>query len=249
MSPAGVMPLLLEVVVPLDPAARCTGELRRQHRDASRSLYHGHAPMHRLPGVVRSFVVVPRGRPIALRDPVDHDRGQQIVLAKTRLDVAVTIAPAAEFLDYPGKQSHWRIIERHRDRLRLGALQGRIGRLGGEEVLQSCGYGRLVGVIVFGRRRAAAEQVQRQHHREVHAHHAGRIAMPQIGRDQRAPVGAVRGESRIAQLFHELHPKSGSAPEIDAGLTQRRGESIARQRRHHHVEGIRRIAAVRAGIA
>ena len=59
MSPAGVTPLLLEVVVALDPAARCTGELRRQHRDASRSLDHGHAPMHRRPRVMRSFV---RGR-------------------------------------------------------------------------------------------------------------------------------------------------------------------------------------------
>ena len=73
--------------------------------------------------------------------------------------------------------------------------------------------------------------------------------MPQVGRDQRAPVGAVRGKSRIAQPFHELHPKPGGAPEIDAGLAQRRGESVARQGRHHHVEGIGGIAAVCAGIA
>src|SRR5687767_1129362 len=71
--------------------------------------------MDRLPGVVRSFVVVACARAVALRDPIDHDSGQQIALAEARLDVAVTIA-ATEFLDYPGKQSHWRIIERHRDR-------------------------------------------------------------------------------------------------------------------------------------
>src|SRR5688572_10420210 len=106
---------MLEVVVALDPAARCTGKLRRQHRDVSRSLDHGHALMDRLPGVVRSFVVVACGRAVALRDPIDHDGGQQIALAEARLDVAVTIA-ATEFLDYPGKQSHWRTIERHRDR-------------------------------------------------------------------------------------------------------------------------------------
>jgi hypothetical protein len=40
---------------------------------------------------------------------------------------------------------------------------------------------------------------------------------------------AVRGESRIAQLFHELHPKPGRAPKIHAGLAQRCGESVSRQ--------------------
>src|SRR5262245_39421266 len=69
MSSGCVMPLLLEVVVALRPAARCTGELRRQNRDASRSFDRGHAPMHRRPRVVRGFIVVTRGRAIALRDP------------------------------------------------------------------------------------------------------------------------------------------------------------------------------------
>src|SRR6185369_16597497 len=103
VSAAGVMPPLLEVVVALGPAARGAAYFLRQHRNADGSLDHGHAVMHRRPGMVRSLVVVARRRAVALRDPVDHDRGQQIVLAKAGFNVAVAIAPAALLFEYPLK--------------------------------------------------------------------------------------------------------------------------------------------------
>ena len=58
VSAAGVIPLLLEVVVALGPAARGAAYFLRQHRNADWSLDHGHAIVHRRPGIVCSLVVV-----------------------------------------------------------------------------------------------------------------------------------------------------------------------------------------------
>ena len=63
---------------------------------------------------------------------------------------------------------------------------------------------RLVGVVVVGSRQAAAEQMQRELHREVDADHALGMAVPEVGRDQRTPIGAVRRKTPIAQPLHEL---------------------------------------------
>src|SRR5215470_5354034 len=98
---AVVVPELLEVVVALRPAARGSADLLRQDGNPDRSLDDGHAVMQWRPGMVRGFVVVPRRRAVALCDPVDHDGGQQVVLAETGLDIAVAIAPAAMLFDDP----------------------------------------------------------------------------------------------------------------------------------------------------
>src|SRR5262249_39934296 len=60
--------------------------------------------------------------------------------------------------------------------------------------------------------------------------HALGVAVPEIGGDQRAPVGSMCRESPITELLHQLHPEPRRAPENHAGLAQPRGESRAGQR-------------------
>lgn len=64
--------------------------------------YHGHAVVYRRPGMVRSLIVVTRRRAEAPRDPVNHDRGQQIVPREAGFDLAAAAVRAgiAEGDDY-----------------------------------------------------------------------------------------------------------------------------------------------------
>src|SRR5208283_4046298 len=58
-----------------------------------------------------------------LGDPVERAGGAEVVFAETLLDVSATIAPGAALLDDPRRESGRRVVERMRDRLRLGALE------------------------------------------------------------------------------------------------------------------------------
>ena len=73
--------------------------------------------------------------------------------------------------------------------------------------------------------------------------------MPELGGDERAPVPALGREFVVSQhVAHERDPQIGRAPEVDAGRGQRRGKAVTGQRRHHDVERIRGVAAVRRGV-
>ena len=74
------------------------------------------------PPRARVLVVDARGRRAALRHPIQHHVGQQLVLREPLLDVAVRVAPRLELLDNPRRQADGRVVQPVADRLRLGAL-------------------------------------------------------------------------------------------------------------------------------
>src|SRR5260221_7042062 len=75
-----VMSFLLEVVVAFSPTARGITEFLWQHRNTDRRLDHRYSVVHRSPRVVGSLVVVACRGSTTLRDPVNHDRREEIVL-------------------------------------------------------------------------------------------------------------------------------------------------------------------------
>src|SRR5258706_2400130 len=62
-----------------------------------------------------------------LRDPVDHDVGEQFVFTEGSLNVALAIAPGAELFDDPACQTRGRVIEPIGKRLGTCALDTAIG--------------------------------------------------------------------------------------------------------------------------
>src|SRR5580704_12451445 len=122
------------IIYALRPMAWRTHQLRRKQRDRSRR-FDSRAGLQP-PRMVPRLVVQPRRRVYRLRDPVDHHVGQQLIARETLLDVAMTIAPRAELLDDPRRQSRRRIVEPVRQRLRLGPLYPLVAGLGRAEFFQ-----------------------------------------------------------------------------------------------------------------
>ena len=73
------------------------------------------------------------------------------------------------------------------------------------------------------------------------------IFVPELGGDERTPVGPGRGEPVIAEPGHQRGPDVGDLPEGDS-LGRGGGKAIARQRGHDHVERVRRVAPMGRGI-
>ncbi len=66
---------------------------------------------------------------------------------------------------------------------------------------------------------------------DVDRGHLVRILVPELGRDQVAPVAAVREEAVVTEhLGHQLRPDVGGTPVVDAGHAVGRGEAEARER-------------------
>src|SRR6266481_2664745 len=87
------------------------------------------------------FIIETRGRRGRLRNPVEHDVGQELVASKDALDIACTITPRPKFFNDPSCESHWGIIQSVTERLRLSCLFMAVTALGippAAELLQIC---------------------------------------------------------------------------------------------------------------
>ena len=67
-------------------------------------------------------------------------------------------------------------------------------------------------------------------------------------RDRRAPIAALGHEPVVAKTLHQHRPGPCDADGIPPGGCRLGGESVARQRRNHEMEGVRRAPAVRGGV-
>src|SRR5271170_1423199 len=94
---------VLDIEGAIGPRARRLENLAREDRGGGRRLdaLVGVGP----PWVVAGFIVEAAGGVYRLSDPVDHDVGEQLILAEALFDVAAAIRPGAEFLDDPRGQS------------------------------------------------------------------------------------------------------------------------------------------------
>jgi hypothetical protein len=68
------------------------------------------------------------------------------------------------------------------------------------------------------------------------------------GRDRGAPVAPLRDVARMSQALHQHRPRACDAVGAPAGGGGLARKPVARQRRNHHVECVRRAAAVPSGI-
>ena len=131
--------------------------------------------------------------------------------------------------------------------MRVMDMHGRMAGDGGQRFLQACPHPFFVGCKVgfLQRTRIDARQAR---HGEVDADQVPGMRVPQLRRDDGAPVAAGRGEFFVVEAGHELHPQLSHARRAHAGAAQRLGETIARQGGHDDIEGIRGIAAMRRRI-
>ena len=181
--------------------------------------------------------------------PVERHRGEQVVLREAPLHVSVAVTPGSAPFDDPGGEPHRRVVERERERLGVGGVHRHVARDAPclrRDLRRPVALG--LGVVVAGD--AAVVEAQQAGHALVHADHPLRGEVPDRGGHERAPVAAVGGVAGVAQhLVHQRVPQRGDLGEADAGAGERRREAEAGQRRHHHVEGVVRIAAVGGRVA
>ena len=79
--------------------------------------------------------------------------------------------------------------------------------------------------------------------------HLIRVAIPQAGGHARPDVSTLGGEALVSQAFgHEFGPHVGHFENLHAPLLRAVGKSKAGERRRHHVERVRRVAAMAAGV-
>src|SRR3954471_12375437 len=83
----------------LGPASRRSHDLARKGRVGH---WHVDACVRTdEPLLVSAGVVGPEGRPDRAGDPVNHDVGQQLVLAESTLEIIAAVRPGLELLNYP----------------------------------------------------------------------------------------------------------------------------------------------------
>jgi len=51
-----------------------------------------------------------------------HHVGEELIFGKPALDVALAVAPLVKFLQNPGEEANWRVVEAVAEGLRFGAL-------------------------------------------------------------------------------------------------------------------------------
>jgi hypothetical protein len=118
---------LLEVVEALGSLLRWLADLTRK---AGHSTGHIDAlPGQEHPGLVLVLVVQPGRRVDGLRDPVDGDGGEQLVLDEASFHLPTAVAPGPPFLDNPGGQAGWGVIQSVGQGLGFGALDMGIATL------------------------------------------------------------------------------------------------------------------------
>ena len=76
----------------------------------------------------------------------------------------------------------------------------------------------------------------------------GGLQQGQLLGDGIAPVAALRDVAVVAEALHQLGPRPRDADRVPAGLGRLAREPVARQRRDHEMEGVRRVGAVCRGI-
>src|SRR6202158_326547 len=109
MSALGHCGPAFDVVHALGPVARRENQLAGEQRDCRGRL--DSSTGLEAPRMMTRFVVE-AGRGIyRLRHPVDRDVGEHLIFSEALLDVTVAIAPGAELLDDPRRQSRRRIVQ------------------------------------------------------------------------------------------------------------------------------------------
>jgi hypothetical protein len=80
--------------------------LQRKRTTTGRGAHSGFGPREGRRGQtakhVPAFIINPRRRSAAVRDPVNHDVRQQFIPGKDFLEVSIMIGPPVPFLDDPG---------------------------------------------------------------------------------------------------------------------------------------------------
>src|SRR5260370_2913770 len=175
---------------------------------------HRHDNVMRTGGYYRGDVDVTKQRSLAmgglvvetsggvdrLRDPVDHDVGEQFVFREGSLNVALTIAPGAELFDDPACQACGRVIESIGKRLGTCALNTAIRSFVLLVVLPLCApllYFRTVAQAL-----AFLHGQPRRYHFQVDAHHVLRVGISQARGGRPAPIASLRSEALIAHFSH-----------------------------------------------
>jgi hypothetical protein len=85
---------------------------------------------------------------------------------------------------------------------------------------------------------------EREELRDVHADDALGVVAPDLGRDHRAAVVAVRAVAFVAQARHRLHPRARDARHVPPGRGRRAREPGARHRGDDEVQGVRGVIGV-----
>ena len=155
-------------------------------------------------------------------------------------------------VEEPGRQADGCVRQVVADRLRTRALDNAVSAVIRRE--RDLFVRALFRVREASWRRIAvadvAEHAGRNHLREVDVDAEqpfGRLAGHR-GRDRGAPVAALRDVAGISQSFHQHRPRAGDAVGTPAGGGGLARKPVARQRRNHHVERVRRAPAVSGGI-
>src|SRR5712691_7472978 len=102
----------------LRPFARRQVDLFGEKGYASRNF--NVLPWLKLRRRVGALVVGANRRRYGFGGPIEHYVGEQLIFAETPLDLAITIAPCAEFFKNPRGQANRRVIQAIGQRLRLG---------------------------------------------------------------------------------------------------------------------------------
>ncbi len=175
-------------------------------------------------------------------DPVHHQVVEQLVLGERPLDVAVAVGPGAELLDDPRRQPGGGVVERVPHRLGLGRLLLHVAGVHRVVRAHAVEEPLLLEGDVLGHR-------DRGRHVEVDARAVLGVGERDLARHEVAPVAALRDVAVVAEPRHELGPRPCDAARVPAALDGGSGEPVAGEARHHHVERVGGIAAVRSRVA
>ena len=132
-----------------------------------------------------------------------------------------------------------------RDGLRPGGHELHVAGQVRVEVRQPAEPGQVPGLQRGDRRRVGGRGHQHVH---VQAEHVLRVEPADLQGDHRAGVAALGEVAVVAEAAHQLDPGAGDPAVLPAGLAGRAGEAEAGDGRDHQVEGVRRVAAVRARV-
>ncbi len=214
------------------------GEDRHGGRHGGALLGHPHGR------VVEPLVVGVGGRAGGGGEPVDADVGQDPVAVHGVLgQQGGRVGPLLELLHDPGEQPGGGVGQRLPDGLRPGALDLHV-RAG---LLLPLLHRGQPGALGPGQRGHLGRVTGREGDQRVDVHAddpAGSYPADERA-DEGAHVPTLHAVALVAEPVHQLGERGGGAAVRPAGLGQRTGESVARQRRDDQMEGVGGVAAVR----
>src|SRR4051812_46063596 len=232
-----------DVVAHLHPPARRPDRFLREVGARGRHLDALSAERR---GGMRVLVIDARRRGGRLREPVERDVRQEFVLREDLLRIAGAVAPRAELLDDPGRETGRRIVQRIAERLWLRALDALIAgllvlpRLDPLEPLD-LRRGQAVIRIAAWRRTGAA-------HVQVQSGDVRRVVERDARADDRSPGAALHTIPGVAKPRHQGRFDRRHPRRVEAPLARLVRESKSRQRRRHDIERVVGTAAVSNGI-